>query len=251
MDRGYWGVNMLVRARVFGALVIALTVTGCASEPMPDSVAQNDPYESFNRKVFDFNLAVDNDVALPVAKFYELAVPEPARDGVHNFLTNLNEPATFANDILQGEVTRAGQTLGRFTVNSTIGMAGLVDAATKFGMEDHSTDFGETLAVYGADEGPYLVLPILGPSNPRDAAGDVVNVALDPTTYITFRSSIYWMIGRGTLSLVDTRARNIGTIDEIERSSVDLYATERSLYRQHRNAEIHGGKPDLQNLPNI
>jgi phospholipid-binding lipoprotein MlaA len=242
---------MLHRARILGAFVIALAASGCASTPSPDSVDQNDPYESFNRQVFSMNLSLDNNVALPVAKFYVHAVPEPARDGVHNFLSNLDEPETFANDILQGEVTRACTTLGRFTINSTLGVGGLVDAATKFGIEGHSSDFGETLAVYGADEGPYLVLPVLGPSNPRDAAGDLVDIGLDPTTYITFRSSIYWMIGRGVLSVVDVRARNIGTIEEIERSSVDLYATERSLYRQHRNAQIHGGKPDLQNLPNM
>ncbi len=170
---------------------------------------------------------------------------------MHNFLSNLGEPQTFANDVLQGEVTRAATTLGRFTINTTIGVGGLVDAATKFGIDGHTTDFGETLAVYGADEGPYLVLPVLGPSNPRDAAGYVVDIGLDPTTYITFRSSVYWMLGRGVLHVVDVRARNIDTIEELERSSVDLYATERSLYRQHRNAEIHGGKADLQNLPNM
>jgi phospholipid-binding lipoprotein MlaA len=242
---------MLDRARLFGALAIALAAAGCASTPSPDSVDQNDPYESFNRQVFSMNMAVDNNFALPVAKFYQRAVPAPARDGVHNFLTNLDEPGTFANDVLQGEVSRAGTTLGRFTINSTIGLGGLVDAAGKMGMEGHSTDFGETLAVYGADEGPFLVLPILGPSNPRDAFGDLVDIGLDPTTYVTFRSSLYWMIGRATFDVLDIRARNIGTIEEIERTSVDLYATERSLYRQHRNAEIHGGKPDLQNLPNM
>jgi phospholipid-binding lipoprotein MlaA len=242
---------MLDRARAFGALMIALAATGCASTQTTDSTDQNDPYESFNRQVFSMNLSLDNNVALPIAKFYVRAVPEPARDGVHNFLSNLNEPSTFANDILEGEVSRACTTLGRFTINTTIGMAGLVDAATKFGIDGHTTDFGETLAVYGAGEGPYLVLPVLGPSNPRDAAGDLVDVGLDPTTYISFRSSIYWMLARGTLAVVDVRARNIGTIAEIERSSVDLYATERSLYRQHRNAEIHGGKPDLQNLPKM
>jgi phospholipid-binding lipoprotein MlaA len=244
-------MNMLHRARIFGALVIALAASGCASTPMPDSVDQNDPYESFNRQIFSMNMTLDNNVALPVAKFYVRAVPEPARDGVHNFLSNLGEPQTFANDVLQGEVTRAATTLGRFTINTTVGVGGLVDAATKFGIDGHTTDFGETLAVYGADEGPYLVLPVLGPSNPRDAAGYVVDIGLDPTTYITFRSSVYWMLGRGVLRVVDVRARNIDTIEELERSSVDLYATERSLYRQHRNAEIHGGKADLQNLPNM
>jgi phospholipid-binding lipoprotein MlaA len=156
-------MNMLHRARIFGAFVIALAASGCASTPMPDSVDQNDPYESFNRQVFSMNMSLDNNVALPVAKFYVRAVPEPARDGVHNFLSNLGEPQTFANDVLQGEVTRAATTLGRFTINTTIGVGGLVDAATKFGIDGHTTDFGETLAVYGADEGPYLVSARTGP----------------------------------------------------------------------------------------
>jgi phospholipid-binding lipoprotein MlaA len=242
---------MLHRAHILGAFVLALAVSGCAGAPSPDSVDQNDPYESFNRQIFSMNTTLDNNVALPVAKFYVHAVPEPARDGVHNFLANLGEPQTFANDVLQGEVNKAATTLGRFTINTTIGIGGLVDAATKFGIEGHTTDFGETLAVYGADEGPYLVLPLLGPSNPRDAAGYLVDIGLDPTTYITFRSSIYWQLGRGTLNIIDIRAHNIDFIEQLERSSVDLYATERSLYRQHRNAEIHGGKPDLQNLPNM
>lgn len=244
-------MTMLHRARILGAFVLALAASGCAGAPSADSIDQNDPYESFNRQMFSMNMSLDNNVALPVAKFYVHAVPEPARAGVHNFLSNLGEPQTFANDILQGEVKRAATTLGRFTINTTLGIGGLVDAATKIGLDGHTTDFGETLAIYGADEGPYLVLPVLGPSNPRDAAGDLVDVGLDPTTYITFRSSIYWMLGRGTLSVIDIRAHNIDFIEQLERSSVDLYATERSLYRQHRNAEIHGGKPDLQNLPNM
>jgi phospholipid-binding lipoprotein MlaA len=242
---------MAIRLRVMSGLMFALLVSGCATSNSPDAVENNDPYEPFNRHIFEMNETVDNNVALPVAVFYHHAVPTPAREGVHNFLENLDEPKTFANDVLQGDFSHAAETFGRFTVNSTIGMGGLVDAATVFGIGNHDSDFGETLALWGVGEGPFLVLPLLGPSNPRDAAGDLVDIGFDPTTYITFRSSVYWMIGRGTMSIVDTRERNIGTIREIERSSVDLYATERSLYRQHRNSEIHGGKPDLNNLPNI
>ena len=126
-----------------------------------------------------------------------------------------------------------------------------MDAAGKIGIPEHDSDFGETLAAYGVGEGPYLVLPLVGPSNPRDAAGTVADIFLDPTTYITFRSSIYFQLARGGLDVLDLRARNVDTLDEIERSSVDLYATERSLYRQHRQAEINHGKPNLDNLPNF
>ncbi len=242
---------MKIPARLLAALALSLSAAGCAATPGPDSTGQNDPYESFNRQVFGFNETVDKNVALPVAVFYHHAVPTPAREGVHNFLGNLDSPVTFANDVMQGEVTRASKTLGRFVINSTVGIGGLVDAASEFGIEGHEADFGETLAVYGVDEGPYLVLPVAGPSNPRDATGEVVDIFLDPLTYVELRSKFWWTAGRATLSIVDEREQNIAAIRSLEASSVDLYATVRSLYRQHRDAEIHGGKADLQNLPNM
>ena len=240
---------MLAIFRFAAVLCLVFGIAGCATAPV--GTDENDPYEATNRQVFELNQSFDRNFAKPVAVFYNDTVPEPARDGVHNFLTNLDLPVTFANDVLQGEVTRAGETLGRFTVNSTIGIGGLVDAAGKIGIPEHDADFGETLAVYGVDEGPYLVLPLVGPSNPRDAFGTVADIFLDPTTYITFRSSIYFQLARGGLDVLDLRARNVDTLDEIERSSVDLYATMRSLYRQHRQAEINHGKPNLDNLPNF
>ena len=224
---------------------------GCASTGAVGDSSENDPYESFNRKMFALNDTLDQNVALPAAKAYDHVVPEPARDFVHNGLANLSEPVTFANDILQGEPTRALETFGRTLVNSTIGLAGIIDVATPMGLPEHSADFGETLAIYGVGEGPYLVLPLLGPSNPRDAAGHLIDTAFDPLTYVGLREKGLWMAGRQTLGLIDARSQNIATLDELRKSSVDLYATLRSLYRQHRNAEIHGGKPDLQNLPNI
>jgi len=224
---------------------------GCATSNSPDAVAQNDPYESFNRKVFELNERLDRNVALPASKAYVRAVPEPIRDGVHNGLTNLAEPVTLANDVLQGNGLHAVQTIGRTVVNSTIGLAGLIDVATPMGIPAHEEDFGETLAMYGVGEGPYLVLPLLGPSNPRDAAGHFIDIAFDPLTYIGMREKGWWMAGRNVLGIIDERAQNIDAMEEIQNSSVDMYATLRSLYRQHRAAEIRGGQPDLQNLPNI
>jgi phospholipid-binding lipoprotein MlaA len=240
-----------------GSIVLSLALlgsflAGCASTSAPPAAAdQNDPYESFNRQVFDLNEKLDRNVALPAAKVYVDVVPQPLRDGVHNGLTNLSTPVTLANDILQANGLHAVQTLGRFVVNSTVGLVGLVDVATPMGIPAHEEDFGETLAMYGVGEGPYLVLPLLGPSNPRDAVGHVVDIAFDPLTYIGMREKGLWTAGRNVLSLVDERAQNIDTLEEIQKSSVDLYATLRSLYRQHRSAEIRGGQPDLQNLPNI
>ena len=237
---------------VFSTGLLAALLAGCASSGTATSTPeQNDPYESFNRRVFAVNDALDRNVALPVAKAYVWVLPQPARNGIHNGLTNLGSSVTLANDILQGHGKSAAQTFGRIIVNSTIGLAGLVDVATPMGIPAHTADFGETLATYGVGEGPYLVLPLLGPSNPRDAAGYVVDIAFDPLTYIGMREKAWWMGGKNLLGMIDDRAENIDAMESIQRSSVDVYATLRSLYRQHRNAEINGGQPDLQNLPNI
>ena len=234
----------------FTVVAIAWSLAGCAGD-RPSAGSQNDPYQSVNRAIFESNMTLDTNVAKPIAIFYNDTVPEPAREGVHNALVNLNLPVTFATDVLQGEARRSGETLERFTVNSTVGIGGLVDAARRFGIPEHESDFGETLALYGFDEGPYLVLPVLGPSNPRDLVGTVADAFLDPLTYVTFRSSTWFELGRSAATVLDERARNVDTLDEIEHSSVDLYATMRSLYRQHREAEINHGKPNIDNLPNF
>jgi phospholipid-binding lipoprotein MlaA len=229
-------------------LAAGLALSGCASD---DPTGVNDPYEQTNRSVFEMNQKVDRAVLLPSAKFYVEVVPKPARDGLHNVLTNLDLPITFANDVLQGEFSRAGDTVTRFGVNSTIGMAGLFDVATKWGVPYHSEDFGQTLGTWGVGEGPYMVLPFLGPDPPRDAAGQVVDVFLDPTTYIKIRAHLWWSVARESTTVLDLRSRNIDTMDSIERTSVDYYATVRSLYRQARDAEIRNGKTNVQDLPNF
>jgi phospholipid-binding lipoprotein MlaA len=243
---------MFVTCRAIAAGMLLLGLCGCASSAANSiSTGDNDPYEATNRKIFALNEGLDKHFARPLAVFYSRAVPEPARDGIHNFLTNLGMPVIFANDVLQGEPHRALDTFGRAVVNSTIGIGGLIDVAQKTGIPEHSADFGETLAVYGVGEGPFLVLPVLGPSNPRDAFGNGVDVAIDPMTWVTFRSSAFFKLGKGVAGIADTRAENLQTLDQLERSSLDLYATERSLYRQHREAEINHGKPNIDNLPNF
>lgn len=225
-----------------------LFLAGCANAPDP-----NDPYESYNRQMFDFNQKVDKAVIKPVAQAYVTVVPTPARDGVHNFLVNLDLPVTFANDILQGEIERSSETLARFTLNSTFGIGGLFDVASNtFGIPFHTEDFGQTLAVWGMQEGPYLVLPIAGPDPPRDIAGQVGDIFLDPFTYWPdIPSKFWWSAGRAVLSGIDLRSRNLDSLDALERSSIDFYASVRSLYRQNRNNEIRNGKPDVSNLPNL
>ncbi len=236
-----------MRQKIFTMAIMGVLVAGCAASKDPEAIAQNDPYESTNRSISDFNSKLDKYFAKPVAQGYNYVVPQFARNGVHNFLTTLDKPVTFGNDLLQGEGTRAGQTLGRFTVNVTLGVGGLVDVATMMGIPDHTEDFGQTLGVYGVGEGPYLVMPFMGPKPPRDLAGGIVDIFIDPTTYISFHGSDTWYAVRSGVSILDLRARNIDTLDQVERTSIDLYATTRSLYRQYRNSEIRNGAPDTSN----
>ncbi|HXJ01761.1 MAG TPA: VacJ family lipoprotein [Micropepsaceae bacterium] len=225
----------------------ALFLAGCASMP----AGENDPYESTNRAIFEFNRQVDDNFALPVARFYRDVVPDPARTGIHNFLTNLDSPVTFGNDLLQGDFRRGGQTFARFITNSTIGLGGLIDMASRFQIPDHTEDFGQTLGVYGSGEGPYIVVPFLGPAPPRDLFGRIVDIFLDPFTYVGLRSKTEWMIGRGGFEVLDLRERNIDTIDQIQRTSIDYYATVRNLYRQSRDAEIRNNTQTPENLPDF
>jgi len=225
-------------------------LAGCATDN-PNSLAANDPYEPMNRQVFEMNRKADQVVIKPVAEAYAEVVPEEARNGVHNFIVNLRLPITFANDLLQGELERGGETVARFGINSTVGVAGLFDVASGWGIAFHTEDFGQTLAVWGVDEGPYLVVPFYGPDPPRDLAGQVGDIFLDPFTYVNLREHIWWSAGEEMVRAVDLRSRNLQSLEDIERSSVDLYASVRSLYRQNRNNEIRNGKPDVENLPDL
>ena len=167
------------------ALAASLLVSGCATKD-PQSLAQNDPWEATNRDFFAFDIKLDHAVLLPTAKGYRAVVPEPARDGIHNVLTNLNSPVVFANDVLQGDAGRASSTFGRFVINSTVGLGGLIDIAAKAGLPAHDNDFGITLGKAGAAEGSYLVLPFYGPKPPRDLVGSGVDIAFDPVTYLAW-----------------------------------------------------------------
>src|SRR5690242_12171740 len=184
------GLKVLSLSVSLGLFLAACSTTG-------GNPQANDPYEQTNRQVFDLDIRLDRHILLPTAQAYNEVVPEFARDGVHNFLLNLNSPVIFANDVLQGEASRGGETLARFVLNSTIGIGGLIDVAGKMGIPYHDEDFGQTLGVWGADEGPYLVLPFFGPSNPRDLTGNVVDIAFDPNTYISHNYNFYWSLARG------------------------------------------------------
>ena len=200
----------------------------------------NDPLEVPNRMFFAFNEALDFAVIRPVAVTYAFIVPRGVRDTVRNFLRNLRTPVTLANDLLQGDLDRAEITFARFFINSTIGILGLFDIAAESGYPYHDEDFGQTLGTYGAGEGFYLVLPVLGPSSLRDGVGRVVDIFLDPLTYIAPQE---FNLARSATSGVDLRSRNIEELDQLKADSIDFYARMRSLYRQYRENEINNGAP--------
>ncbi len=230
-------------------------LAGCATPPANDPDAleaykeANDPLEPMNRYFFELNYAADELLFKPLAGWYYVALPNFAQDGVRNVLRNVRSPVVLANDLFQGEGDRAGVTVGRFLVNSTMGLGGLFDVASRIGLDYHDEDFGQTLAVAGVGEGPYLMLPLLGPSNPRDAAGRVVDMLFDPLTYIGIFGGVDNIgLGAAVLDGLDTRARNLKTLDEIRKGSLDYYATIRSLYRQRRNDEINNGETPPEDI---
>ncbi|MDE2134428.1 MAG: VacJ family lipoprotein [Alphaproteobacteria bacterium] len=220
-------------------MVVTLLLGGCASSGNYDDSVW-DPFEPVNRQVFAFNHTLDKHAALPAASYYKSAVPDAARNGVHNFLSNLTLPVTFANDVLQGEATRAGDAVGRFGVNTTIGILGVMDPASGMGLPEHDEDFGQTLAVYGVPGGPYLVLPLLGSTLPRDLAGRIlVDHYFNPLGYVTYDGKLYVSLGENLLKVVDQRSRSIGALRDVERNSIDYYAAMRSMYVQRRNHDIN------------
>src|SRR6516225_1649133 len=227
---------------VISALGLSLMLGAC-STPSAESLAQRDPWEKTNREIFDFDVRVDHAVARPVAKGYRAVVPEPVRDGIHNAITNLNSPVVLANDVLQGDGDKAVNTAGRLVINSTVGIGGLIDVASKIGIPAHENDFGITLGKNGIAEGSYLVLPFAGPLPPRDLLGTGVDVAFDPLTWIKFHGRDTWMMVRFGIGTIDAEASRLDAVETIERSSIDFYATTRNLYRQSRNAKINEGKP--------
>ncbi len=256
-------VNVLSSRRRFGSLrrwglcasgAVIVALAGCATPPpasQPDALADfretNDPLEPTNRVFYAVNNGIDTVLLRPAAVAYRYVVPETIRSHTHNVLTNLGMPVQLIDDMFAAKPRRAGDTLMRLLINSTIGVAGVFDVATDWGWPDHESDAGMTLALWGISEGPYLFLPILGPSNPRDATGFGVDVAISPSTWVgqgTVVNAInYSRLGLGAL---DARSQVLDSLDKIKEQALDPYATIRSLYRQHRQSTIDDAQADEQ-----
>ncbi len=214
----------------------------------------NDPLEPLNRLIFGFNEFIQSLLLRPVAELYNENLPAAFRSGVSNFLDNIATPVTVANQLLQGDPEGAVVSVARFMVNSTAGIAGLADVAAEAGTEGHDEDFGQTMGVWGIGEGFYLVLPIFGPSNPRDAVGKfLVDPYFDPIGQWVSNADeteLDW-----TLQAVDGISEYAGVVDDlaqIKKTSVDYYAAIRSLYRQKRKSEINNGEQlELPAIPDL
>lgn len=231
------------------ALAAALSLSACAGRPATgDAEAQadqvNDPLEGTNRFLYRVNDGLDTYVFRPVAVGYRNVVPGAVRRPIHNALANLTSPVLFANDVLQAKPRRAGDTAMRFLINSTAGAAGLFDVAADWGYPAHSTTLGTTLALWGVGDGPYLFLPVLGPSNVRDTGGFAGDVLLDPLTWASFGGSTAVGLTRYGVGSVDRREGLIETIDDAKRNALDPYATFRSAYGQNRQSTIEATRND-------
>ena len=236
------------------ALATILGVAACATADPQAELSATDTHEGFNRKMLDFNLALDRNVLRPAAQGYDVVTPTLVKHLLGNGFSHLELPADFINYLLQGEIDPALETLGRFTINTVLGAGGLLDPATEFGLPRDETDFGITLGKHGVDEGTYWMLPIIGPTTTRDAFGGIVDLAFSPTTYLSAVDSDLTPIvplGMTATETIDNRDRNGDLIDDLLYESEDPYISLRSIYLQRRRSEVAGEKDGAEALPDI
>jgi len=233
--------------RLLGAAALALLMlAGCATRPPADDPEalqefreNNDPFEPTNRVMFEVNEVIDKAVLQPIAEAYRDLLPKPVRSGIRNVLGNLRTPTILVGDLLQGNVTRARETLGRFIVNSTIGIGGIVDVGRRYDVHGHSEDMGQTLAVWGVGEGFYMFVPLLGPTTARDLTGFAIDVYTNPQSLIGQGQILdVWNYTRIGMTVIDTREALLEPFDMVRKTSLDPYSTLRSAYRQRRTFEI-------------
>jgi phospholipid-binding lipoprotein MlaA len=230
-------------SRSIPVVAFAIALAGCAAAPRVAGVPNDDPLEPLNRKVFFANRVLDGVLLRPAAEAYRGVVPKFVQDRLHYAMRNLTEVRIFANNLLQWRLNAAGTTFSRFVLNSTAGIGGMFDIATREGLERQTGDFGQTLHAWGFGEGIYLVLPVLGPSNVRDGVGAIADLYTTPPGPSLPHSSSDAVVGLRVADGVDTRARNIEGLDVIEKASLDFYAQLKSIVRQRRDAELSQVRP--------
>lgn len=230
--------------------VASAALVGCATAPLEDGQVIADPYEGFNRTMFGFNNGFDQYLLGPAASVYETVTPRLFREGVGNALSNLGEPVSFANNVLQGKPGPAIDTGFRFLINSTIGIGGIFDVASEVGLDEKDEDFGQTLAVWGADSGPYLVLPFFGPSTPRDLLGSGIDRGFDPLNHLRWQADYLgndedfdttFRISTTVLGLLNARVAFGPALEQIN-SQPEPYVALRRAYVSQREAAIRDGQ---------
>ncbi len=235
---------MLAPLRVLGLIGALLIATGCATGRTQPS----DPLQGFNRGVYKFNDTLDRAALKPVAKGYRAITPRWFRAGVGHFFSNLIYPTTIVNQILQGKPVLGLRDTGRFLLNTTLGVGGLLDVATPLGLEANDEDFGQTLAVWGVNSGPFLTLPLFGPSSLRDAPSRIVDYFLDPLTYVDLSTGAE--LGIRALDIVNTRTELL-SVDSTLQSTFDPYGFIRDAWAQRREFEIFDGDPPPETLEDL
>ncbi len=211
-----------------------------------DTAAPNihDPWESYNRWMYTANVKIDHATVKPIAKAYKAVTPKFLQDGVSNVLHNAEEPWTLINSLLQAKGDPFFETLGRILINSTVGIGGIFDVASTWGVPRSQKELGETLSVWGVPSGPYLMLPLLGPSTPLDAFGSGVKIAFDPVPYtLNKKIGLKASAPYDLTNLLNLRVELLGTADKLIENSEDSYITLRSAYLQNRIYKVSGGKP--------
>ena len=239
---------MLKRFKIFTVITV-LSMVFLTNTNADEKYTANECFEKLSRGTLKFNQALDKAIFKPIAKGYRV-LPQPIRTGTNNFISNLRSLLSFSNNVLQGDLKSAGNTAGRFAINTTVGILGVFDPASKMGFEKKSReDFGQTLGVWGTGPGCYFVLPVLGPTTTRDAVGLIGNVFVDPVYHLTHNSETDILVGNENLSehnyyyyrgtdAVDFRSKNIESFESLEENSIDFYASLKSLYLQNRQQKI-------------
>ncbi len=233
-NRGYSLVSVIL------IFLLSNMLTGCASNEVIEAEAEVvevfevDPYEGFNRKMFVFNETLDTYVAAPISDAYLFVTPKFVQTGVSNFFNNLKDINVVLNDVMQGKLSQGAEDTGRFAVNSTIGLLGLFDVATELGLEKHDEDFAQTLAIWGVPQGPYLVLPVIGPATTRGVPGGIFDAAANPATYVGAPIQL--------IQMLNARANAEGELNFIEEAALDPYVFTRESFLQYRKNLITDGE---------
>jgi phospholipid-binding lipoprotein MlaA len=232
-------------------MVGAMVIGGAPMAHAADAHAPGDPWEKFNRFAYAVEGALDRAIFHPASLLFKNIAPGEIGHGIHNLIVNLSEPNAFVNDVLQGRFKRAAVPAGRFVTNSTIGFLGLFDVATHLGMPHHDNEFGVTLGRYGVGPGPYMFVPLVGPTTVRDLIGSGVDALIDPIHWASYANRPEVSTARALVGGLDERVRTEGQLNALLSDAADPYATLRSVYLQNKEGEIRGEGAPLEGLPSF